>query len=270
MAGTQKGGWMQRLKDEGLDPATPDNWTNASTPNKENDIRADIRSSKEVLMTRPGISRRITTSDMASVLAREQAWFVVQGEVGVSCSSEDMLWDKAPLQQVYNGSGFFKDHPGGAHSIQLVAGEDATEDFLAIHSFDAQKQLAEFHIGTFQADRTTSEGHIATAIEDVDHATPFLHAKRWKTVKLAHVRDISKDTKIFRFALSDAGQGLGLPIGNHIYVRLKRKGSGTEEKQNNFIQRAYTPLLEQRDMGFMDLLVKCVRPAFSKRNTYMI
>lgn len=36
-----------------------------------------------------------------------------------------------------------KDHPGGADSILLVAGEDATDDFLAIHSIDARQKLAE-------------------------------------------------------------------------------------------------------------------------------
>ena len=29
---------------------------------------------------------------------------------------------------VYDGTGFLKDHPGGAESITLMAGEDATED----------------------------------------------------------------------------------------------------------------------------------------------
>ena len=31
----------------------------------------------------------------------------------------------------------------------LVACEDAVEDFIAIHSSDARKQLADFHIGTY-------------------------------------------------------------------------------------------------------------------------
>ena len=43
---------------------------------------------------------------------------------------------------------FLNDHPGGAESIMLVAGEDATEDFMAIQSSDARKQLDNFHIGT--------------------------------------------------------------------------------------------------------------------------
>jgi nitrate reductase (NAD(P)H) len=36
--------------------------------------------------------------------------------------------------QVYDATPFLEDHPGGADSIIIVAGQDATEDFNAIHS----------------------------------------------------------------------------------------------------------------------------------------
>lgn len=45
--------------------------------------------------------------------------------------------------EVYDSAGYLKDHPGGADSIILMAGEDATEDFTAIHSSDAWAKLAE-------------------------------------------------------------------------------------------------------------------------------
>lgn len=34
-------------------------------------------------------------------------------------------------------------HPGGADSILLAAGEDASDDFLAIHSIDGRQKLAQ-------------------------------------------------------------------------------------------------------------------------------
>lgn len=40
-----------------------------------------------------------------------------------------------------------KEHPGGADSILLVAGTDATEEFNAIHSEKAKKQLLQYVIG---------------------------------------------------------------------------------------------------------------------------
>lgn len=49
--------------------------------------------------------------------------------------------------QVYDGTSFLKEHPGGGDSILLVAGTDATEEFDAIHSEKAKKQLLSFAIG---------------------------------------------------------------------------------------------------------------------------
>lgn len=66
-------------------------------------------------MTKPGVDRKITMLELEAHNTASEPWFVVQGEV-------------------YDGSGFLKKHPGGAESITLVAGEDATEDFMAIHS----------------------------------------------------------------------------------------------------------------------------------------
>ena len=49
--------------------------------------------------------------------------------------------------QVYDATSFLKEHPGGGDSILLVAGTDATEEFDAIHSEKAKKQLLSFAIG---------------------------------------------------------------------------------------------------------------------------
>ena len=52
----------------------------------------------------------------------------------------------SPLQ-VYDATSFLKEHPGGGDSILLVAGTDTTEEFDAIHSEKAKKQLLAFAIG---------------------------------------------------------------------------------------------------------------------------
>ena len=49
--------------------------------------------------------------------------------------------------QVYDATSFLKEHPGGGDSILLVAGTDATEEFDAIHSEKAKKQLLSFAVG---------------------------------------------------------------------------------------------------------------------------
>ena len=51
------------------------------------------------------------------------------------------------MLQVYDATSFLKEHPGGGDSILLVAGTDATEEFDAIHSEKAKKQLLSFAIG---------------------------------------------------------------------------------------------------------------------------
>jgi len=137
----------------------------------------------------------------------------------------------------------------------LVAGEDATEDFMAIHSADARKQLADFHIGTLVGTQSSKK------VEDEEMSGSFLHLKKWKQVKLSRIEDVSKDTKIFRFQLSDAEQELGLPFGQHVYVRLRRKIAHQERSeivQGEVVQRAYTPLSKRNAKGFIDLLIKCV------------
>ena len=56
--------------------------------------------------------------------------------------------------EVYDGTAFLDEHPGGADSIWLAAGElDTTEDFIAIHSDDAKRKLVP--VGRF---RTCREG----------------------------------------------------------------------------------------------------------------
>jgi len=236
MAGTQPGGWMQRLKDEGLDPTRP-NFSTDSTAKSSS--KAEIPKPAETVMTKPGVDRKITPAELESEEAKEQAWFVVRGEV-------------------YNGSGFFTDHPGGAESIMLVAGEDATEDFMAIHSSDARKQLADFHIGTLIGNQNSK------VVEVEENPGSFLHPKKWKQVKLSTIEEVSKDAKIFRFLLPDSDQELGLPFGQHVYVRLRRKVAFKESNeivQGELVQRAYTPLSERNAKGFIDMLIKIYYPS---------
>jgi nitrate reductase (NAD(P)H) len=236
MAGTQPGGWMQRLKDEGLDPTKPIFSTDSTTRSTS---KAAISKPAETVMTKPGVDRKITVAELESSEAKEQAWFVVRGEV-------------------YNGSGFFTDHPGGADSIILVAGEDATEDFMAIHSSDARKQLADFHIGTLIGTQSSK------VVEVEENPGSFLHPKKWKQVKLLKIEDVSGDAKIFRFSLPHAEQELGLPFGQHVYARLRRKVAHQESAeivQGELVQRAYTPLSERNAKGFIDLLIKIYYPS---------
>jgi Cytochrome b5-like Heme/Steroid binding domain len=48
--------------------------------------------------------------------------------------------------QVFDGTKFLPDHPGGAESILMAGGVDATDDFNAVHSDAAKQQLRQFYI----------------------------------------------------------------------------------------------------------------------------
>lgn len=150
---------------------------------------------------------------------------------------------------MYDATTYLNDHPGGPQSITLVAGGDATEDFMAIHSSDAKRKLAEYHIGTL-----TGKIKESTASDDLS-TSAFLQSNKWKAVTLHTVTDVSKDSKVFRFILDHKERDLGLPIGQHVYVRLQRKIKGRADP-GELVQRAYTPVSRKDDRGFIDMLVK--------------
>jgi nitrate reductase (NAD(P)H) len=190
-------------------------------------------------MLKEGVNRTITMEELKEHSGPAQPWFVVAGEV-------------------YDGTGFLKDHPGGGDSITLVAGEDATEDFMAIHSPQGKKQLAAFHIGTLEKKAVSNVTvNAAAEIEPI-----FLNKTKWKKGKLVDVEVVSHDSRVFRFALEKPEQALGLPIGQHVFVRLRRKvkrdGLRHDEVvvDGEMIQRAYTPVSLSDAKGEIDLLIK--------------
>lgn len=187
-------------------------------------------------MTKPSITRKITREELAAQ-PKEHPWFVVHGEV-------------------YDGTPFLKEHPGGGDSIILVAGEDATEDFIAIHSADGRAKLAEYHIGTLVGEPIVQE----TPLSIDDPAAPFLDPKRWKKTRLMEVTEVNHDSRNFRFSLQSPEQPLGLPCGQHVFVRLRRKDTG------EMVQRAYTPVSRQDAVGHIDYLIKRVVYAELKAN----
>ncbi|XRB04661.1 nitrate reductase [Pycnococcus provasolii] len=61
-------------------------------------------------------------------------------------NSEDDTWIVIN-DIVYEVTKYLEQHPGGAASITMNAGEDTTEDFTAVHSAKAWKDLEQFRIG---------------------------------------------------------------------------------------------------------------------------
>jgi nitrate reductase (NAD(P)H) len=145
----------------------------------------------------------------------------------------------------------------------LVAGEDASEDFFAIHSAEGKHKLVEVRPRDLPAGcrfTTLPQHHIGTLVTSLTKDTPtttqsdgaFLERSRWKSVRLCDIKQINHDSYLYRFALPKGDQLLGLPVGQHVFVRLRRQDTG------EMVQRAYTPVSQQGTVGFIDFLIKCI------------
>lgn len=250
MAGVVGGGWMPRMKgafvavrvlthaDEGHDILHPVFGTEVADAAKPKPVKPPA----DISMIKEGVTRVVTKAELEAHNKHEEPWFVVNG-------------------QVYDGTAFLKGHPGGAESIQLVAGEDASEDFMAIHSSDAKLQLRDFHIGSLEG---AEEERAQEKVEEEAIASTFLHKSKWRPAKLVEKKKVSHDSRLYRFALQSEEQELGLPCGQHVYARLKRKEwaeNGSFKHGDQWVQRAYTPVSPHDAKGFIDMLIKVYLPS---------
>lgn len=78
---------------------------------------------------------------------------------------------------------------------------------------------------------------------------PVLHPQEWRWFKLIERREVSHNTRLFRFALPKPTDVLGLPIGQHLSFRFK----GEDGKD---VLRSYTPTTSDDERGYFDLVVK--------------
>ena len=109
------GGWMERVKNMG------GNLTNGywgeRLEGEELTQTGHGDAVKEIKLTRDGVKRVITIEEVRAQDQKESPWFVVDGEV-------------------FDGTAFLKDHPGGAQSIISAAGLDSTDEFMAIREYE--------------------------------------------------------------------------------------------------------------------------------------
>jgi nitrate reductase (NAD(P)H) len=221
------GGWMEKVKKAGGD-LTNGYWgeTLDGTVQKPTAIEPP----EEVVTIKPDLKQLISIDDLRKHDGAKNPWFVLNGEV-------------------YDGTAFLEGHPGGAQSIISSAGIDATEEFMAIHSENAKGMMPDYHIGTL--DTVGKAALLNKDIEVVDRTREiFLQPKSWSTAILHSKKIVSWDTRIFTFKLDHPAQRLGLPVGQHLMVRLQ------DPALREVIIRSYTPISEVSQQGYMDMLVK--------------
>jgi len=155
------------------------------------------------------------------------AWIVVEG-------------------QVYDCTPYLKDHPGGASSILLVAGQEATDDFKAVHSKKAWDMLREYHLGPLKAAPVQP---VPSAFEPPNRVRDcFLDPRKFQRLPLVDKIVVSHDTRIFRFGLPSPDCRLGLPTGKHMFLKATWKGE--------LVMRPYTPMTDDDTTGHVDFIVK--------------
>lgn len=119
-----------------------------------------------------------------------------------------------------------------------------------------------YHIGTLDAAsrKLLAAGAPAAPAPDEPPRPEFLHPRQWRKASLAAKRAVSSDAKIFTFALDHAAQRVGLPVGQHLLVRLR------DPVTREAVIRAYTPLSDPAGArGALDVLVKIYRASADGR-----
>ncbi|KAI0852442.1 nitrate reductase [NADPH] [Daldinia vernicosa] len=223
------GGWMERVKKNG---GNLSNGYWGEMISGEEESAAEEEQVNDICMTNKDITRIISIDELKKHDGENEPWFVVNG-------------------QVYDGAKFLEGHPGGAASIIGAAGQDASEEFLAIHSENAKAMLVDYHIGAL--DETSraalADGDAITETASALRAT-FLQSKTWTKAILCAKTKISNDTKIFTFDLEHVNQTSGLPIGQHLMMRLR------DPVTREAIIRSYTPISETTEKGKLHVLIK--------------
>lgn len=223
------GGWMERVRAAGGDLA---NGFWGEKMGTEDEITVPVEEKREIKMTKVNFEREISIEELRQHENEKEPWFVLNGEV-------------------YDGKPFLEGHPGGATSITAAAGQDSTEEFMAIHSETAKAMMATYHIGTLSPSALQSllnpELHSSSSLS----LRPiFLQPKSWQKAILTSKKAMSSDTRIFSFTLDHVDQIIGLPVGQHLMMRLR------DPVTREAIIRSYTPLSLGTDKGVLEILIK--------------
>ncbi|XP_052169152.1 uncharacterized protein LOC127785804 [Oryza glaberrima] len=135
------------------------------------------------------------------------------------------------------------------------------EEFDAIHSDKAKALLDTYRIGELI---TTGSGYssdnsvhgasnlsqLAPIREAIKAPAPIALSSPGDKVpcQLIDKKELSRDVRLFRFALPSFDQVLGLPVGKHIFICASIEGK--------LCMRAYTPTSMVDEVGHFDLFIK--------------
>lgn len=252
-------GWMERVKKTGGNLANgfwgekmggQEGGDGETEATGATGAEQQAEAAKEICMTDENKAGRIVTLEELQAHDNEdEPWFVVHGHV-------------------YDGTAFLDGHPGGAPSITAAAAQDVTEEFMAIHSENAKRMMPAYHVGVLDEAAVAALGsgggnagaETEASTEAEQKRAVFLQSRQWSKAVLTAKTAVSADSKIFSFRLDHTEQLLGLPIGQHLMVRLR------DPATREAVMRAYTPLSmdlpgDDAARGVLDILIKIYRDA---------
>jgi nitrate reductase (NAD(P)H) len=181
---------------------------------------------KLVTSTEEWLKNGITMAEVEKHNHEGSAWIVVK----------DRVYDCTP---------YLADHPGGASSIMISAGLEATDDFEAVHSKKAWDLLEKSHyMGPLRTGDTKTQAAAPAVVAD----QTFLKPREFQKMPLVEKIFVNHDTRIFRFALPRPDMKLGLPTGQHIFLRANVQG--------NVVMRPYSPMTDDNTLGHVDFIIK--------------
>ena len=123
--------------------------------------------------------------------------------------------------------------------------------------------MVNYHIGSLDeaSRRVLSRGEVQA--EPSGPRPTFLDARVWSRAILHSKVSVSWDTRIFTFKLEHDEQPLGLPIGQHLMMRLR------DPVTREAIIRSYTPISETTKKGYADVLAKVYLDSKDRRGGKM-
>merc|ERR1711988_851459 len=176
-----------------------------------------------------GWAKKFSMAEEEKHNTKDDIWIVVKGKV-------------------YDSTKYLEEHPGGAASILINGGQDTSDDFEALHSSKAWKKLEEYYIGEVEEEKTGDAAVPSIAPVAAEPSAPVTLIKsKFVSLPLESKQVISHDTRIFRFSLPSKEHLLGLPVGQHLFIKAR-------SKTGESVMRAYTPM--GSGQGYVDFVIK--------------
>jgi nitrate reductase (NAD(P)H) len=111
--------------------------------------------------------------------------------------------------------------------------------------------LPAYHVGSLDdAGMTALSAGEGQPVGETKSRSTFLQPRVWTKAVLSGKKIVSWDTRIFTYRLEHPEQTLGLPIGQHLMIRLR------DPVTRDAIIRSYTPISDVNDKGSLEMLVK--------------